>query len=223
MSTPDDIRNVAILGHKGAGKTALVEAALFVAKVTPKLGKAGDRASGLDDSPEERAHRTTLEARPVTLRWNGKKVHLVDTPGEASFVADARLALAACDAAIVCVSAREGVQTGTERALHWVRERKVPCLVVVTKMDDEHARPDDVIGEVKAHLGAPVAIMEVPDGVGPSFHGVIAVRTGKAWIGKAEGPTSTASIPVPPESQPLVARARAPLPRSTTWPGPTTR
>ncbi len=211
MSTPDDIRNVAILGHKGAGKTALVEAALFVAKVTPKLGRAGDRASGLDDSPEERAHLTTLEARPVTLRWNGRKVHLIDTPGEASFVADARLALAACDAAIVCVSARDGVQTGTERALQWVRERKVPCLVVVTKMDDEHARPDEVISEVKTHLKTPVAVMEVPDGVGPSFHGVIAVRTGRAWIGKPEAPNSTASIPVPPESQPRVLEARAHL------------
>src|SRR5215472_13400778 len=122
MSTPDEIRNVVVLGHKGAGKTSLVEAALCVAKVTPKLGKAGDRASGLDDSPEERAHLTTLEARPVTLRWSGKKVNLVDTPGEASFVAETRLAMAASDAAIVCVSARDGVQTGTERALTWVRE-----------------------------------------------------------------------------------------------------
>src|SRR5271166_6462059 len=108
MTTPEDLRNVAVLGHKGSGKTSLVEAALFVAKVTPKLGKAGDRASGLDDSPEERAHITTLETRPVTLRWNTKKINLVDTPGEASFMADARLALSACDSAIVCVSARDG-------------------------------------------------------------------------------------------------------------------
>jgi elongation factor G len=211
MSTPDDIRNVAILGHKGAGKTSLVEAALFVAKATPKLGKAGDRASGLDDSPEERAHVTTLETRPVSLRWNGKKVNLVDTPGEASFVSEALLGLSACDAAIVCVSARDGVQTGTERALHWVRERKVPCVVVVTKMDDEHAKPDEVIADVKAHLKTPIAVMEVPDGVGSSFHGVIAIRTGKAWIGKPEAPNSTASIPVPPESQPRVAEARSHL------------
>jgi elongation factor G len=211
MSTPGDIRNVVVLGHKGAGKTSLVEAALFVAKVTPKLGKAGDRASGLDDSPEERAHLTTLEARPVTLRWNGRKVNLVDTPGEASFVAEARLALTACDAAIVCVSARDGVQTGTERALNWVRERRMPCLVVITKMDDEHAKPDEVVADVKKHLKTPIAIMEVPDGVGPAFHGVIAIRTGKGWIGKPEAPNSTASLPVPPESQPRVAEARAHL------------
>src|SRR5262249_10670641 len=152
MSTPDDIRNVVVLGHKGVGKTSLIEAALYIAKVTPKLGKAGDRASGLDDSPEERAHMTSLEARPVTLRWSGKKINLVDTPGEASFVAESRLAMAACDAALVCVSARDGVQTGTERALQWVREWQMPCLVVLTKMDDEHARPDDVVAGIKQHL-----------------------------------------------------------------------
>jgi elongation factor G len=210
MSTPDDIRNVVVLGHKGAGKTSLVEAALFVAKAAPKLGRPGERASGLDDSPEERAHATTLETRPVTLRWNGKKVNVVDTPGEASFAADARLATAACDAAIVCVSARDGVETGTERALEWVREQRMPCVVVLTKMDDEHARPEEVVAEVKKHLAAPVAMMEIPDGVGASFHGVIAVRTGKAWIGKPEAPNSTPSIP-PPESQPRVAAARAHL------------
>jgi elongation factor G len=211
MTTPEEIRNVAVLGHKGSGKTSLVEAALFVAKVTPKLGKAGDRASGLDDSPEERAHVTTLEARPVSLKWNNTKINLVDTPGEASFVAEARLALSACDAAIVCVSARDGVQTGTERALAWVRERNVPCIVVLTKMDDEHARPDEVVAELKQHLKTPLAVMEVPDGVGPSFHGVIAIRTGKAWINKPEAPNSTASIPVPAESKPRVDEARAHL------------
>jgi elongation factor G len=211
MSTPDDIRNVVVLGHKGVGKTSLIEAALYIAKATPKLGKERDRASGLDDSPEERAHITTLEARPVSLKWSGKKINFVDTPGEASFVAEAHLALAACDAAIVCVSARDGVQTGTERALQWVRERRIPSLVVLTKMDDEHAKPDDVVAAIKQHLKAPVAMMEIPDGVGADFHGVIAVRTGKAWIGKAEAPNSTASIPVPAESKPRVEEARSHL------------
>jgi elongation factor G len=200
-----------VLGHKGVGKTSLVEAALYISKATPKLGKAGDRASGLDDSPEERAHVTSLEARPVSLKWSGKRINLVDTPGEASFVADARLAMAACDAAIVCISARDGVQTGTERALQWIRERQMPTIVVLTKMDDEHARPEEVVAAIKQHLKAPIAMMEIPDGVGSNFHGVIAVRTGKAWIGKPEAPHSTASIPVPAESRPQVEAARAHL------------
>jgi elongation factor G len=211
MSTPDEIRNVVVLGHKGTGKTSLVEAALFVAKVTPKLGKSGDRTSGLDDSPEERAHATTLEARPVSLRWSGKKVNLVDTPGEASFIADARLAAIACDAAIVCVSARDGVQTGTERSLALVRELNLPCLIVLTKMDDEHARPDEVLAQIKEHLRAPMAMMELAEGVGAKFQGVIAVRTGKAWVGRPEAPASIAPAPIPPESKSRFEAARAHL------------
>lgn len=211
MSTPDDIRNVVVLGHKGTGKTALVEALLYVSKVTPKLGRSGDRASGLDDSPEERAHSATLEARPVTLRWNNKKITVVDTPGEASFVAEARLAMTACDAAILCVSAKDGVQTGTERALKWVREMNVPCLVVLTKMDDEHAKPDEATAALKQHLKTPIALMEVPEGVGPKFQGVIAVRSGKAYVGKPESPTAIGSVPIPPESKPRVDQARSRL------------
>lgn len=209
MTTPGEVRNVAVLGHKGSGKTSLVEAVLYLAKATPKLGRATERASGLDDTPEERAHMTTLEARPVTCRWNGVKLNVVDTPGEASFMADARLALAVCDAAVLCVSARDGVQTGTERALAWVREHHVPCLIVLTKMDDEHARPDEVVADIKHHLKTAIALMEVPEGVGPSFHGVISVRTGKAWE-KPESPNA-APEPIPPESKGRVEEARAHL------------
>jgi elongation factor G len=212
MSTPDELRNVVVMGHKGTGKTSLVEAALFMAKLTPKLGRAGDRSSGLDDSPEERSHATTLEARPLTLRWGAKKINLIDTPGEASFAAETRLSAAACDAAIVCVSARDGVQTGTERAFAYVHELDLPCLVVLTKMDDEHAQPDEVVAQIKQHLReTPVALMEVPAGVGPKFEGVIAVRTGKAWVGKREAPSSIAPAAIPPESESLVEEARAHL------------
>jgi elongation factor G len=212
MTTPGEVRNVAVLGHKGSGKTSLVEALLYLSKATPKLGRAGDRVSGLDDSPEERTHLTTLEARPVTLRWGGAKLNVIDTPGDASFLADARLALTVSDAAVVCISARDGVQPGTERALGWVREHHVPCLVVLTKMDDEHARPDEVVAELKEHLQSAknvVALMEVPEGVGTSFHGVVAVRTGKAWE-HPESP-SAPTEPIPRESRPRVAEARAHL------------
>jgi elongation factor G len=211
-ATPSDaIRNVVVLGHKGAGKTSLVEAALYIAKAAPKLGKPGDRSSGLDDSPEERAHLTTLEARPASLRWNGAKVTLIDTPGDASFAAEALLAVAACDAAIVCVSARDGVQSGTERALAWVREQGLPCAVVLTKMDDAHARPEEVVAELRQQLTSPVALEEIPAGVGSKFQGVIDVRTGKAWVGKPETPTSTTPGSVRPEAKPSVAEARAHL------------
>ncbi len=93
MFAPDDIRNVAIIGHKGSGKTQLAEALLYVAKATAKLGKVDDKSSILDESVEEKEHACSLETSVASLSWGGKKINIVDTPGEGSFLADTRLAL----------------------------------------------------------------------------------------------------------------------------------
>src|SRR3954466_7931280 len=144
MTASADIRNVALIGHKGSGKTSLAEAMLFVAKATAKLGKVDDKSSVLDETVEEKEHACSLEASVAHLSWNGKKVNLVDTPGEGSFLAETRLALAAVDAAILVVSARDGVQPITERVFAWARAQGLPCLVAIVKIDAENARPDEV-------------------------------------------------------------------------------
>ena len=82
-TAPSDIRNVAIIGHKGSGKTQLTEAMLYVAKATPKLGKVDDKSSVLDETIEEKEHACSLEASIAHLTWNGKKINVVDTPGQA--------------------------------------------------------------------------------------------------------------------------------------------
>jgi elongation factor G len=192
-----DIRNVALIGHKGSGKTSLAEAMLFVAKATPKLGKVDDKSSVLDDAAEEKEHSASLEASVAYLGWNGKKVNLVDTPGEGSFLAETRLALGAVDAAIVVVSAKDGVQPITERVFAWARQLGLPCIVVISKVDAENAKPDEVVAEIKARLKAPVAVMEVLAGEGLSYQGVVALRTKKAWTGKPESPNTVAPGPIP--------------------------
>src|SRR5437764_11902923 len=108
MTAPADIRNIALIGHKASGKTSLAEAMLFVAKATAKLGKVDDKSSLLDETIEEKEHSASLEASVCHLIWNGKKVNIVDTPGEGSFLAETRLALGAVDAALVVVSAKDG-------------------------------------------------------------------------------------------------------------------
>src|ERR1019366_5371064 len=107
---------------KGSGKTSLAEAMLFIAKATAKLGKVDDKSSILDDSVEEKEHAASLEASVAYLNWNGKKVNLVDTPGEGSFLAETRLALGAVDATLLVVSAKDGVQPITERVFAWSRQ-----------------------------------------------------------------------------------------------------
>jgi elongation factor G len=211
MTAPADIRNVAIIGHKGSGKTSLTEAMLFVAKATPKLGKVDDKSSVLDDTAEEKDHACSLEASVGYLQWNGKKVNVVDTPGEGSFLAETRLALGAVDAAVLVVSGKDGVQPITERVYAWTRQMGLPCLVVVTKVDAENAKPDDVIHEIKARLKAPLAVMEVHAGDGLSFQGVVALRTKKAWVGKPEAPNAIAPGPIPDNLAKEVDAARGKL------------
>src|SRR6185437_6445165 len=142
-TAPADIRNVALIGHKGSGKTSLAEAMLFVAKATPKLGKVDDKSSVLDETVEEKEHACSLEASVGYLSWNGKKINVVDTPGEGSFLAETRLALGAVDATILVVSGKDGVQPITERVFSWSKQLGLPTLVVITKVDAENAQPDD--------------------------------------------------------------------------------
>ena len=161
-----DIRNVALIGHKGSGKTSLAEAMLFVAKATAKLGKVDDKSSVLDETAEEKEHACSLEASVAHLIWNGKKVNVVDTPGEGSFLAETRLALGAVDAVVLVVSGKDGVQPITERVYGWAKQLGLPCIVVVTKVDAENAKPDDVVAEIRSRLKAPVAVMELHVGEG---------------------------------------------------------
>ena len=197
MTAPADIRNVAIIGHKGSGKTSLAEAMLFVAKSTSKLGKVDDKTSVLDETVEEKEHACSLEASVSYLGWNGKKINVVDTPGEGSFLAETRLALGAVDAAVLVVSGKDGVQPITERVYAWTKQLGLPCLVVVTKVDAENAKPDDVVAEIKSRLKASVAVMELCVGDGPSFQGVVALRTKKAWVGKPEAPGAVTPGAIP--------------------------
>ncbi|MFO0757137.1 MAG: elongation factor G [Byssovorax sp.] len=206
-----DIRNVALIGHKGSGKTQLAEAMLYVAKSTQKLGKVDDKSSILDDSAEEKDHACSLEASVSYALWNGKKVNIVDTPGEGSFLAETRLALGAVDAAVLVVSGKDGVQPITERVFAWARELGLPVIVVVTKVDVENARPDEVVAEIKARLKAPVAVMEINVGEGESFQGVVGVRNRRAWVGKPESPANTAPGPVPDSVSKEVEAARGKL------------
>ena len=209
-TAPADIRNVAFIGHKGSGKTSLAEAMLFVAKATNKLGKVDDKSSILDESAEEKEHACSLEASVNSLSWNGKKVNVVDTPGEGSFLAETRLALGAVDATVLVVSGRDGVQPITERVFAWSRQLGLPCLVVVTKVDAENAKPDEVVAEIKARLKAPVAVMEVHVGEALAYQGVVSLRTKKAWIGKPEGPATVAGA-IPATLAKEVESARAKL------------
>jgi elongation factor G len=207
---PSDIRNVAVVGHKGAGKTALIETMLVLSKAVPQGVTRDANGHFFDDTPEERSHVATLETRIAPLRWGNVKINLVDTPGDGSASMETRLALNAVDAALVVVSAKDGVQGGTDRVLRWLAESKMPCVVAVTRIDDENARFEDVVAELRQRAKLPIAVITVPEGTGSNLKGVMSVMPRRAWLTSPETPDSKSSD-VPKGAGETVSRAREKL------------
>lgn len=198
MQSDRETLSIAVVGHKGAGKTALIAAMAYVAQATPRLGKAGDYALGLDDTPEEKAHQSTFETHLVNLSWMGARLQLLDTPGEIGFFADTQLAFLAADSVLLVVSARAGVEATTQRLVRLILESNKPCFIAVTRCDEAQIRVEEVVQELRA-LKEPITLVEVPHhrSKNAALDGVVSVTSMKAWLGHPEGPSQTAPDPIP--------------------------
>ena len=169
---PSSIRNLAVIGHGGAGKTSLCEAMLFNAKVTTRLNRVDEGNSILDHLEEEVERKITISTSPAVLPWDGREIHLLDTPGYTNFLADAKGALAVADAALVLVSAVSGVKVETEKVWGWASEADLPRMVFVNKMDRERADFAAAVEAVKAALHPAPLVLQLPLGKEASFRGV---------------------------------------------------
>ncbi len=147
MSHPDpaQLRNVAVLGHRGSGKTSLVEAMLFAAGSTTRLGRVADGSTVCDFDEDEQRRGMSIAAALCHLEWTGVKVNLVDTPGEPSFQGDTLAALHAVDAALMVVNAAAGVEVQTERYWQRAAELGLPRAVVINMLDRERADFDAAV------------------------------------------------------------------------------
>ena len=134
-----DIRNVAILGHGGCGKTTLVEAMAYAAGVTSRQGKVDDGNTLSDYDKEEIRRKFSISTTVIPIEWEYWKINLLDTPGYMDFVGEVEEALSVADAAIIVVSAKAGVEAGTIRAWNYCEKYGIPRTFFVTNMDDEHA------------------------------------------------------------------------------------
>src|SRR5437773_1946235 len=162
--TPDRIRNVAVVGHGGSGKTSLVEHLLHAVGATARLGKVDDGTSILDTDPEEHKRRITINVAIASFTSDGVKFNLLDTPGFADFAGDQRAALRVADAALVVVDGSAGVQVGTQLVWNELEKAKTPRVVVITRLDRENADFDRVIGQLRESYGIRVVPMHVPVG-----------------------------------------------------------
>ncbi len=189
------IRNVALVGHGGAGKTTLAEALLFVTGTVPRMGKVEDGNTVCDFDPEEARRRISVSLALAPFEHEGHKVNLLDAPGYADFVGDVAAALRAADLAIFVVSAVEGVEVQTEIAWRLAEERAIPRAIFINKLDRERASFQRTLDDLKAKFGAGVAPLELPIGEEERFNGVIDLLSDTAVTYNGSGTGSTGPIP----------------------------
>ncbi|HWP35746.1 MAG TPA: elongation factor G [Thermodesulfobacteriota bacterium] len=171
---PEAIRNVALIAHDGAGKSLLVEAMLFDAKAIPNFSRlTGNANAVVDTDPEEIKRNFTLSSAVYHLSWKGHLVNLVDTPGYANFIPDARTALRAVDAALVLISAAAGVKLETERFWQLADELEVPRAVFVNRLDEDQTSFLRTVDDLERTLQIKPVPVQMPVGEGSGLRGVV--------------------------------------------------
>lgn len=178
---PDKIRNVALIGHGGSGKTSLAEALLYVAGETNRLGSVDQGTSVLDYEPEEIERKISLGLSIATFDWNGHQINLLDAPGYADFSGDARAALRAADLALFVVSAVDGVEVSTELMWKEAADEGIPRAIVITKLDRDRASFRRTLEQLSETFGKRVAPVQVPVGEEASLEGMVRVVSERAY------------------------------------------
>ena len=180
----EEIRNAVLVGHGSTGKTALSEAALYVAGAINRLGKIDDGTTTSDHDPDEVKRGFSINLSLLPCEWKGHKINLIDTPGYADFVGEVKAGVGAADVAILVVCAASGVQVGTESALGFIVERELPTVVFVNRMDRENADFDGTLSQLQNVLGKKCVPAQVPIGAQDSFEGVVDLVAMKAYTGE---------------------------------------
>jgi elongation factor G len=202
----DRIRNVALVGHRGSGKTSLHEALLFEAGLTTRLGSVLDASTVSDSDPDEQARQMSISTTLSSLEWRERKVNLLDTPGDPSFVADALAALRVCESAVFVVNAVAGVEVSTARLWTRAAELDIARLLFVNMLDRERADFFRTLEQLKQAFGPHVVATEMPLGSTGEIMGVIdlidmtAFRQDSADPAVPAGcPAGWTEIPIPDE------------------------
>jgi elongation factor G len=194
-----NIRNVAVVGHGGCGKTSLVSALLFDAGAVNRLGRVDEGTTVTDFDPDEIERKISLQAALAFAEWRKTKVNLIDAPGYANFLSEARSALRVADAALVVVDGVAGVEVQTEKVWGYAEEYALPRLIVVNRMDRENASFERALDSIQRAFGRAALPMAVPIGEEKAFRGVVDLvsETAHLYGDDASGKFQTTDVPAP--------------------------
>nr|HET6903295.1 elongation factor G [Ktedonobacteraceae bacterium] len=205
----EQIRNVALISHVGAGKTSLVDAALFDSGAVTRQGKVDEGSSISDYDPDELKRRMSLNTTVLPVEWKNHKINFIDTPGYADFVGEVKAGLRIADAALVVVTAEKGVEVGTELAWQFANERNLPRIVLVNKLDRENTSFDNALKSLRDQFGVKVVPLQVPIGDQSNFRGVVDLVTQKGYT--FEGGNKVQEIAIPAELKDSISEYREQL------------
>ncbi|MBD0321842.1 MAG: elongation factor G [Aldersonia sp.] len=180
--SPPSIRNVALLGHQGNGKTTLAEAMLFRSGVIARAGRVDTGSTVLGSQPEERDRNQSLTLGVVSFRWNDCQINLIDTPGYADFTGDALAALRIADVAVFVVDGVAGLEVNDELLWEAAAQRSIPRMIFINKMDKEHASFDATLDGIRERFGTGVEPVELPVGAASAFSGVADLLTEHVFL-----------------------------------------
>lgn len=193
--TTDKIRNVVLLGHGGCGKTSLAEAMAYLAGLTSRMGTVDDGNTISDYDKEETKRHFSIHTSLIPIPWGDVKINLLDTPGYFDFVGEVEEAVSAADAAIIVVSGKAGIETGTKRAWNLCEKYKLPRMIFVTDMDIDNASYRQVVEDLQALYGKKIAPFHLPIRENTQFVGYVNVVQQKAKRWNDKGSVDKFEVP----------------------------
>lgn len=201
----DEIRNVAVTGHGKCGKTTLAEAMLFNAGVIDRIGKSADGTTVTDCDPEEVKRNFSISSAVAPIEWKDMKYNIIDTPGFFDFAGEVKEGIRAADSALVVLSGRSGVSVGTEQTFEYARQRGIPIMFFVNKIDDDRADYQKTLEQMKEVFGKSVTPFVYPIREGDEFKGFVDIvdMTARRYDG-----IYRVEIPVPEGMAEVVAPLR---------------
>lgn len=203
--TVDKIRNVALLGHGGSGKTTLTEAFLYTTNVTKRMGNVTDGNTVSDFDKEEISRGFSIGASVIPVEWDNHKYNFLDTPGYFDFVGDVFSSLRVAGGAVIMVDATSGIEVGTEKAWKFTEKRNMPKIIFINKMDKENVNYVKLIRDLKEKFGKKVAPFAIPIGEENNFSGFVNVVD---LVGRQFDGNECVDVPVPEDLKPRINPVR---------------
>ncbi len=208
---PAHVRNVALIGHGGSGKTSFAEAALYTSGATNRLGKIEDGSTLSDYHPDEIERQISINTSMLYTDWSNIKMNILDTPGYPDFIGEVKSGLSVADNALLFLKAAEGIEVGTEIDWQFTDEYHTPAAIIINKVDNEHAKVDDIFQAARDRFSVDVTRMQFPVSEGHTFDSVVDLLKMKLLKYTKDGDGKPAEQDIPGELQEKANKLRTEL------------